>query len=54
MGQKIIPISLRLNKKENWHSSWIVEKSEYSFLLTIHFEFQFSFLFNRKLIGIIF
>ena len=29
MSQKIIPISLRLNKKKNWHSKEIVEKKEY-------------------------
>jgi small subunit ribosomal protein S3 len=50
MGQKVIPISLRLNKKENWNSSWIVEKNEYSKLL--HFELEikkyFNSIFNYK------
>ena len=30
MGQKVIPISLRLNKNENWHSKWAVDKNQYS------------------------
>ena len=38
MGQKIIPISLRLNKRKNWESKWIVDKNEYSILL--HFRFR--------------
>lgn len=50
MGQKIIPISLRLNKKENWNSNWIVEKKEYPNLL--HFELNvykyFENIFNYK------
>ncbi len=28
MGQKIIPISLRLKNRKNWHSQWIVEKKK--------------------------
>lgn len=50
MGQKIIPISLRLNKKENWNSKWIVEKNEYPNLL--HFDLDirkyFENIFNYK------
>ena len=50
MGQKVIPISLRLNKNENWHSKWIVEKNEYSNLL--HFDLEvrkyFENIFNYK------
>jgi small subunit ribosomal protein S3 len=50
MGQKIIPISLRLNKNENWHSKWMVEKNEYSNLL--HFDLEvrkyFENIFNYK------
>ena len=55
MGQKIIPISLRLNKKENWHSSWIVEKSEYSNLLHFDLEIRkyFENIFNYKNIKLI-
>ena len=50
MGQKIIPISLRLNKNENWHSKWVVAKNEYSNLL--HFDLEvrkyFENIFNYK------
>lgn len=50
MGQKVIPISLRLNKKENWNSKWVVEKNEYSNLL--HFDLDirkyFKNIFNYK------
>lgn len=50
MGQKIIPTSLRLNKNENWHSKWTVEKNEYSSLL--HFDLEvrkyFENIFNYK------
>ena len=50
MGQKIIPISLRLNKKENWHSQWTVDKLNYSNLL--HFDLEvrkyFENIFNYK------
>jgi len=50
MGQKIIPISLRLNKNENWHSKWVVEKNEYPNLL--HFDLEvrkyFENIFNYK------
>jgi len=50
MGQKIIPISLRLNKTENWHSKWIVEKNEYSRLLHFDLEIRkyFENIFNYK------
>src|SRR5688500_8936595 len=50
MGQKIIPISLRLNKNENWHSKWIVEKNEYSNLLHFDLEIRkyFENIFNYK------
>jgi ribosomal protein S3 len=50
MGQKIIPISLRLNKNENWNSKWIVEKNEYSKLLYFDLEIKkyFENIFNFK------
>jgi ribosomal protein S3 len=50
MGQKVIPISLRLNKNENWHSKWIVEKNEYSNLLHFDLEIRkyFQNIFNYK------
>lgn len=50
MGQKVIPISLRLNKNENWHSNWTVEKEEYSNLLHFDLEIRkyFENIFNRK------
>ena len=50
MGQKIIPISLRLNKKENWNSKWIVNKNEYSHLLHFDLEIRkyFENIFNYK------
>ena len=38
MGQKIIPISLRLNKNQNWHSKWTVDTKEYGHLL--HFDLE--------------
>ena len=50
MGQKIIPISLRLQKKKNWNSKWIVNNNEYSNLL--HFDLNikqyFENIFNYK------
>jgi small subunit ribosomal protein S3 len=50
MGQKIIPISLRLNKNENWHSKWTVDKNEYSNLLHFDLEIRkyFENIFNFK------
>lgn len=50
MGQKIIPISLRLNKKKNWNSNWIVNKDEYSNLLHFDLEIKkyFENIFNYK------
>lgn len=50
MGQKIIPISLRLNKNENWHSKWIVEKNQYSSLLHFDLEIRkyFENIYNLK------
>nr|YP_010394290.1 ribosomal protein S3 [Phytophthora cryptogea]DAZ88298.1 TPA_asm: ribosomal protein S3 [Phytophthora cryptogea] len=50
MGQKIIPISLRLNKKKNWSSKWIVNKDEYSNLLHFDLEIKkyFENIFNYK------
>jgi len=50
MGQKVIPISLRLNKNENWHSKWTVEKTEYSNLLHFDLEIRkyFQNIFNYK------
>ena len=38
MGQKIIPISLRLKNKKNWHSQWIVDNKNYSEIL--HFDLE--------------
>ena len=50
MGQKIIPISLRLNKKKNWNSKWIVSKTEYANFLHFDFEIKqyFKTIFNYK------
>lgn len=50
MGQKIIPISLRLNKKKNWHSQWFADKIEYSSLFFFDFEIRkyFISLLNYK------
>lgn len=50
MGQKVIPISLRLNKNENWHSKWTVDKKEYSNLLHFDLEIRkyFENIFNYK------
>jgi ribosomal protein S3 len=50
MGQKIIPISLRLNKNENWHSKWTVEKKNYAHLLHFDLEIRkyFENIFNYK------
>lgn len=53
MGQKIIPISLRLKNKKNWHSQWIVEKKNYSEIL--HFDLELrkyiEILLNNKKIS---
>ena len=50
MGQKIIPTSLRLFKRKNWHSQWFVDKKDYSDIL--HFDLDvrnyFETIFNRK------
>ena len=50
MGQKVIPISLRLNKNENWHSKWTVAQNEYSSLLHFDLEIRkyFENIFNYK------
>ncbi len=40
MGRKIIPLSLRLNKKKNWQSQWFTNKEEYSNLLFIDLEIK--------------
>nr|DAD55029.1 TPA_asm: ribosomal protein S3 [Phytophthora agathidicida] len=50
MGQKIIPISLRLKKKKNWNSKWIVNNNEYSNLLHFNLEIKkyFQNIFNYK------
>lgn len=50
MGQKIIPISLRLKNKKNWNSTWIVSNNEYSNLLHFDLEIQqyFKTIFNYK------
>lgn len=44
MGQKIISTSLRLNKKKNWESKWIINKDEYAFLLYLDLEIKKYFL----------
>ena len=50
MGQKIIPISLRLKNKKNWHSQWIVDNKNYAQIL--HFDLELrkyiETLFNNK------
>lgn len=38
MGQKIIPISLRLKNKKNWNSQWITDKKNYAQIL--HFDLE--------------
>lgn len=50
MGQKIIPISLRLFKKKNWDTNWSLTKSEYSKFLFFNLEVKkyFKTLFNYK------
>lgn len=50
MGQKIIPISLRLKNKKNWNSKWIVDKNEYPNLLHFDLEIKkyFENIFNYK------
>lgn len=50
MGQKVIPISLRLNKNENWHSKWTVDKNNYANLLHFDLEIRkyFENIFNHK------
>lgn len=50
MAQKIIPTSLRLYKKKNWHSKWTVNKNEYSNLLHFDLEIRkyFENIFNYK------
>nr|YP_010616485.1 ribosomal protein S3 [Peronosclerospora sorghi]WAU47938.1 ribosomal protein S3 [Peronosclerospora sorghi] len=50
MGQKSIPISLRLNKKKNWNSKWIVDNNDYSNLLHFDLEIKkyFEIIFNYK------
>nr|YP_010394134.1 ribosomal protein S3 [Phytophthora litchii]DAZ88142.1 TPA_asm: ribosomal protein S3 [Phytophthora litchii] len=50
MGQKIIPISLRLKKKKNWNSKWIVNNNKYSDLLHFDLEIKkyFENIFNYK------
>jgi small subunit ribosomal protein S3 len=50
MGQKVIPISLRLNKKKNWNSNWIVSKNMYSDMLYFDLEIKkyFKTILNTK------
>ena len=57
MGQKILPLSLRLQKKKNWTSNWIVSLTNYPTLL--HFDLEIKKYFinicnykNFKLIDI--
>ena len=53
MGQKIIPISLRLRNKKNWHSQWITDKKNYAQIL--HFDLELrkyiETIFNNKKIS---
>jgi small subunit ribosomal protein S3 len=53
MGQKIIPISLRLKNKKNWHSQWIIDKKNYAQML--HFDLELrkyiETIFNNKKIS---
>ena len=50
MGQKNKPISLKLKKKKNWNSKWIVDKIEYSNLFHFDLEIKkyFQNIFNYK------
>jgi hypothetical protein len=50
MGQKIIPISLRLFKNKNWDTNWNLTKSEYSkfFFFNLELKKYFKTLFNYK------
>lgn len=50
MGQKITPISLRLNKKKNWSTEWIVRDNEYANFLHLDLEIKkyFGNIFNYK------
>lgn len=51
MGQKIIPISLRLNKRKDWQLKWIVQKNEYSLFLFLNLEIKkyfIKFLNNKE------
>jgi ribosomal protein S3 len=50
MGQKVLPFSLRLNKKKNWHSQWIVEKKDYSKILDFDLNIRkyIEKIFNKK------
>ena len=53
MGQKIIPISLRLKNRKNWHSQWIIDKKNYAQIL--HFDLELrkyiETIFNNKKIS---
>lgn len=55
MGQKIIPISLRLFKNKNWDIHWNLTKSEYSKFLFLNLEIKkyFKTLFNYKYLKLI-
>jgi small subunit ribosomal protein S3 len=55
MGQKVIPISLRLNKSKNWNSQWNVEKFEYSNFLFLDLEIRkyFNLIFNYKFLKLL-
>lgn len=50
MNQKVIPISLRLNKNKNWSSKWIVDTKEYSKFFHIDFNIRkyIQNVFNYK------
>lgn len=48
MGQKIIPISLRLNKRKNWETTWVSNKTNYAFLLHLFLELQKYFIYFFK------
>jgi ribosomal protein S3 len=55
MSQKTTSISLRLNKKNNWESKWILNKEEYSILFYLDLEIKKYFLkfLNNKEFDII-
>ena len=47
MGQKVLPISLRLQKEKNWQSQWISDNHDYPSLL--HFDLEIRRLCERTI-----